>query len=98
MHETSVSTAFTNLLKVQSRLSSNDFVDRQLVGNFTMDGIRDMIRLTLKCMSFPGKERPNMNIVVLELERIHEKEMELTTVRGEGTAKITLGSELFASK
>ncbi|EOY06443.1 hypothetical protein QUC31_016275 [Theobroma cacao] len=83
---------------VQSRLSSNDFVDRQLVGNFTMDGIRDMIRLTLKCMSFPGKERPNMNIVVLELERIHEKEMELTTVRGEGTAKITLGSELFASK
>ncbi|XVF38669.1 hypothetical protein REPUB_Repub20aG0122400 [Reevesia pubescens] len=83
---------------VQSRLSSNDFVDLRLVGSFTMDGIKDLIKLTLKCMSFPGKGRPNMNMVVVELERIHEKEMGLTTVRGEGTAKITLGSELFASK
>ncbi|XWS53653.1 hypothetical protein CRYUN_Cryun10bG0019200 [Craigia yunnanensis] len=83
---------------VQSRLNSNDFVDRRLVGSFTMDGIKDLIRLTLKCMSFPGKGRPNINMVVVELERIHEKEMELTTVMGEGTAKITLGSELFASK
>ncbi|XP_022749028.1 probable serine/threonine-protein kinase PBL2 [Durio zibethinus] len=83
---------------VQSRLNSNEFVDRRLVGSFTMDGFRDLIRLTLKCMSFPGKRRPNMNKVVVELERIHEKEMELTTVMGEGSAKITLGSELFASK
>ncbi|XVF28365.1 hypothetical protein REPUB_Repub15cG0023400 [Reevesia pubescens] len=83
---------------VQSRLSSNDFVDRRLVGSFTTDGIRDLIRLTLKCMSFPGKGRMNMNMVVVELERIHEKERELTTVMGEGTEKITLGSELFASK
>ncbi|XVF66262.1 hypothetical protein PTKIN_Ptkin10aG0021000 [Pterospermum kingtungense] len=83
---------------VQSRLNSNDFVDRRLVGSFTMDGIKDLIRLTLKCMSFPGKGRPNMNMVVAELERIHEKERELTTVMGEGTAKITLGSELFALK
>ncbi|KAK8557467.1 hypothetical protein V6N13_013738 [Hibiscus sabdariffa] len=83
---------------VQSRLSSNDFVDHRLVGSFTMDGIRDLIKLTLKCMSFPGKRRPDMTIVSVELERIHEKEMEMTTVRGEGTAKITLGSELFASK
>lgn len=85
-------------MKVQSRLNSNDFVDGRLVGSFTMDGIRDLIRLTLKCMIFPGKGRPNMNMVVDELERIHEKEMELTTVMGEGTAKITLGSELFALK
>ncbi|XVF62633.1 hypothetical protein PTKIN_Ptkin09bG0024000 [Pterospermum kingtungense] len=83
---------------VQSSLSSNVFVDRRLVGSFTMDGIRDLIKLTLKCMSFPRKGRPNMNMVVVELERIHEKEMELTTVMGEGTAKIILGSELFASK
>ena len=39
-----------------------------------------------------------MDKVVLELEQIHEKEMALTTVMGEGTATITLGSELFASK
>ncbi|MBA0780311.1 hypothetical protein Gotri_004427 [Gossypium trilobum] len=83
---------------VQSRLSSNELVDYRLGGTFTMDGIRDLIKLTLKCMCFPGKWRLNMNMVVVELERIHEKEMELTTVRGEGTSKITLGSELFASK
>ncbi|TYI06950.1 hypothetical protein ES332_A10G193800v1 [Gossypium tomentosum] len=83
---------------VQSRLSSNELVDYRLGGTFTMDGIRDLIKLTLKCMCFPGKWRLNMNMVVVELERIHEKEMELTTVRGEGTSKIALGSELFASK
>ncbi|KAK8671110.1 hypothetical protein V6N13_037718 [Hibiscus sabdariffa] len=69
---------------VQSRLSYNEFVDRRLVGSFTMDGIKDLIKLTLKCMCFPGKRRLNMNMVLVELERIHEKEMELTTVRGEG--------------
>lgn len=63
-----------------------------------MDGIRDMIRLTLQCMRFPGKCRPKMEEVVVELEQIHEKEMALTTVMGEGTATIALGSELFASK
>ncbi|XP_022747050.1 proline-rich receptor-like protein kinase PERK3 [Durio zibethinus] len=83
---------------VRSRLSSNNFVDHRLAGSFTMEGIRDLIRLTLKCMTFPGKNRPKMEKVVHELEQIHEKEMALTTVMGEGTATITLGSELFASK
>ncbi|KAL5785280.1 hypothetical protein ACOSQ2_007672 [Xanthoceras sorbifolium] len=80
---------------VRTRLSSNDFVDRRLIGTFTTDGIRDLIRLTLQCMSFPGKKRPKMEMVMSELERIQEKEMELTFM-GEGTtATITLGSELF---
>ncbi|TYH04218.1 hypothetical protein ES288_A09G281300v1 [Gossypium darwinii] len=83
---------------VQSRLSCNDFVDHRLVGSFTMDGIKDMIKLALKCMSFPGERRPDMNTVSIELERIRENEMEMTTVKSEGTAKIALGSELFASK
>ncbi|XP_021295807.1 putative serine/threonine-protein kinase [Herrania umbratica] len=82
---------------VRSRLSSDNFVDHRLVGSFTMEGIRDMIRLTLQCMTFPAKCRPRMDKVVLLLEQIHEKEMALTTVMGEGTATITLGSELFAS-
>lgn len=82
---------------VRSRLSSNNFVDHRLVGSFTMEGIRDMIRLTLQCMTFPANCRPRMDKVVLVLEQIHEKEMALTTVMGEGTATITLGSELFAS-
>ncbi|XP_021905058.1 putative serine/threonine-protein kinase [Carica papaya] len=83
---------------VRSRLSSNTFVDHRLLGSFTAEGMRDLIRLMLKCMSFPGRSRPKTEMVVTELERIHEKEMELTTVMGEGTATITLGSELFMSK
>lgn len=80
---------------VRSRLSSNNFVDHRLAGTFTTEGMRDLIRLTLQCMSSPGKRRPKMEIVMTELERIHEKEMALTTFMGEGTATIALGSELF---
>ncbi|XVE69134.1 hypothetical protein DITRI_Ditri09bG0126400 [Diplodiscus trichospermus] len=83
---------------VRSQLSSNNFVDHRLVGSFTVEGIRDLIRLTLKCLRFPAKWRPKMDRIVPELEQIHEKEMALTTVMGEGTATITLGSELFASQ
>lgn len=86
---------FSCILKVRSRLSSNNFVDHRLAGTFTTEGMRDLIRLTLQCMSSPGKRRPKMEIVMTELERIHEKEMALTTFMGEGTAKIALGSELF---
>lgn len=82
---------------VESRLSLNDFVDRRLAGGFTTEGMRDLIRLTLNCMSFPGKRRPKMEMIVHELERIQEKEMAMTTVMGEGTSTITLGSDLFTS-
>ncbi|XP_050218525.1 probable serine/threonine-protein kinase PBL22 [Mercurialis annua] len=82
---------------VASRLNSNNFVDRRLMGNFTTDGIRDLIRLTLRCMSFPRIARPKMEMVVIELERLVEREMALTTVMGEGSAAIFLkGSELFS--
>ncbi|RXH72043.1 hypothetical protein DVH24_025544 [Malus domestica] len=80
---------------VESRLSSNNLVDRRLAGSFTAEGMRDLIRLTLQCMSFPAKRRPKMEMVVAELERIQEKEMAMTTVMGEGTDTITLGSVLF---
>ncbi|KAK9289244.1 hypothetical protein L1049_017719 [Liquidambar formosana] len=83
---------------VKTRLMSNDFVDRRLVGSFTMEGMRDLIRLTLRCMSFPGKRRPKMGMVVNELEQILEKERALTTVMGEGMATFTLGSELFTAR
>lgn len=84
-------------MKVESRLSLNDFVDRRLVGSFTGEGMRDLIRLTLQCVSFPGKRRPKMEMVVVELERIQEKEMAMTTVMGEGTTIFTLGSQLFTA-
>ncbi|XP_062108584.1 proline-rich receptor-like protein kinase PERK3 isoform X1 [Humulus lupulus] len=82
---------------VESRLSINNFVDHRLAGSFTLEAMRDLIKLTLHCMSFPGKRRPKMERVVAELERIQEKEMALTTVMGEGTTTtITLGSQLFS--
>ncbi|XP_038720319.1 probable serine/threonine-protein kinase PBL15 [Tripterygium wilfordii] len=80
---------------VRLQLTSNNFVDYRLHGSFTVNGIRDLIRLTIQCMSFLGRGRPVMEMVVQELERIHEKEMALTTVMGECTTTITLGSELF---
>ncbi|KAK6930122.1 Serine-threonine/tyrosine-protein kinase, catalytic domain [Dillenia turbinata] len=83
---------------VEMRLGSNDFADPRLVGNFTMEGMTDLIRLTLQCMSFPGKGRPKMEMVLVELDRILEKEMTLTTVMGEGTTIVTLGSQLFTQK
>lgn len=76
-------------------LSSKNLVDRRLSGSFTAEGMRDLIMLMLNCMRFPGKERPQMENVVLELDRIHEQEIRLTTVTGESTTTVTLGSQLF---
>jgi hypothetical protein len=45
----------------------------------------------------PGVPVPEMRLVAAELERILEKEMTLTTVMGDGTAIVTLGSQLFTS-
>ncbi|KAI3469420.1 hypothetical protein Pfo_026083 [Paulownia fortunei] len=82
---------------VEEHLSLNDLVDHRLVGSFTEEGMRDFIRLMLKCMSFPGTERPRMENVVLKLDQILEKEITRTTVMGEGTATVTLGSQLFTN-
>ncbi|KAF5738705.1 hypothetical protein HS088_TW13G01606 [Tripterygium wilfordii] len=86
--EVGISGTFT---EVRLQLTSNNFVDYRLHGSFTVNGIRDLIRLTIQCMSFLGRGRPVMEMVVQELERIHEKEMALTTVMGECTTTITLG-------
>ncbi|KAG5559935.1 hypothetical protein RHGRI_003282 [Rhododendron griersonianum] len=83
---------------VETHLSSNDFVDRRLVGSFTAEGMKDFIRLALQCMGFPGKRRPKMEMVVSELDRILEKEITLTTVMGEGSTDVALGSQLFTSE
>ncbi|KAI4311181.1 hypothetical protein MLD38_036096 [Melastoma candidum] len=88
-----------NLIEwAQSRQSLNELIDPRLSGTFTMEGLRDYIRLTILCLISPGTRRPKMDMVVFELERIQEKEMELTTVRGEGTSTITPGSELFKAQ
>ncbi|KAI4369576.1 hypothetical protein MLD38_018001 [Melastoma candidum] len=88
-----------NLIEwAQSRQSSNELIDPRLSGTFTMEGLRDYIRLTILCLITPGSRRPKMDMVVFELERIREKEMALTTVMGEGTSTITPGSELFKAQ
>ncbi|KAF5950938.1 hypothetical protein HYC85_012931 [Camellia sinensis] len=83
-----------NFMKVETHLSSNDFVDRRLVGSFTTEVMKDFIRLTLQCMSFPGERRPKMEMVVSELDRILDKEITLTTVMGEGSTTVTPGSTI----
>lgn len=83
---------------VETHLNSKDMMDHRLGGSFTTEGIKDFIRLTLRCMAPLGKGRPNMRMVVLELDRILEEEITRTTVRGEGSAQVTLGSQLFTAK
>lgn len=85
-------------MQVETRLSSNTFVDRRLVGSFTAEGMKDFIRLALQCMGFPGKRRPKMEMVVSELDRIRDKEITLTTVMGEGSTTVIPGSKLFSSE
>lgn len=51
----------------------------------------------IRCMSFPGRERPRMENVVPELDQILENEITRTTFMGEGTATVTLGSQLFTN-
>lgn len=66
-------------------------------GTFTSEGMRDLISLTLRCLTLPRTQRLRMDYVVMELERILEMEVALTTVMGEGSAVVTLGSQLFTS-
>lgn len=86
-----------HLVKVESHLSSNDLVDHRLATNFTPEGMKELIKLTLLCLNPSGRERPKMATVAKVLDRILETEMTLTTVMGDGTAIVTLGSQLFSA-
>lgn len=55
----------------------------------------ELMHLILQCVAYSSERRPVMSYVVSELERILEKEMNLTTVMGEGSPTVTLGSQLF---
>ncbi|XP_077229483.1 putative receptor-like protein kinase At2g23200 isoform X3 [Tasmannia lanceolata] len=72
-------------------------VDRRLGTSFTTEGMKEFIQLTAQCVNPSSERRPAMNYVVSELDRIREKEMSLTTVMGEGTPTVTLGSHLFTA-
>ncbi|KAL7144509.1 hypothetical protein ABFS83_07G016900 [Erythranthe nasuta] len=87
----------TTLQWVQEEISSNNLVDQRLTGSFTEEGMRDFIKIMIKCVSFPSGDRPRMEYVVSELDQILDCEITRTTVMGEGTATVTLGSQLFTN-
>ncbi|MCE0480582.1 hypothetical protein HAX54_037582 [Datura stramonium] len=74
-------------------------IDQRLGNSFTTEGMEEFMQLTVRCVDPSSERRPAMSYVVMELDRILEKEMSLTTIMGEGTPVVTLGSQLFrASK
>ncbi|XP_052139247.1 probable leucine-rich repeat receptor-like protein kinase At5g49770 [Oryza glaberrima] len=77
--------------------SNNEVTDPRLGGSFTSEGMKELVGLTWQCVSTSARRRPKMRLIAAELDRILEKEMSLTTVMGDGTAIVTLGSQLFTS-
>ncbi|KAJ0979745.1 hypothetical protein J5N97_015219 [Dioscorea zingiberensis] len=82
---------------VEAHMGINDLIDQRLAGSFTSEGMKRLIRLILQCLNLSGRRRPNMEFIAIELDQILETEMTLTTVMGDGTAIVTLGSQLFTS-
>ncbi|GMI67100.1 hypothetical protein like AT3G26700 [Hibiscus trionum] len=76
-----------------SNISS--IIDPRLGSRFTAEGMEEFIKLTVRCLEPSSERRPAMSHVVTELDRILDKEMSLTTVMGEGSPTVTLGSQLF---
>ncbi|KAI4350423.1 hypothetical protein L6164_004880 [Bauhinia variegata] len=73
----------------------SSIIDQILGSSFTAEGMEEFILLIIRCIDFSSERRPSMSYVVMELDRIYEKEMNLTTMMGEGTPTVTLGSQLF---
>ncbi|XP_058737648.1 putative serine/threonine-protein kinase isoform X1 [Vicia villosa] len=88
---------------VESVLSNQDsstmsaIIDQRMESRFTAEGMESYILLLIKCLDPSSERRPSMSYVEMELDRILEKEMNLTTMMGEGTPTVTLGSQLFKS-
>ncbi|XP_031255817.1 probable serine/threonine-protein kinase PBL28 isoform X2 [Pistacia vera] len=76
-----------------SNISS--IIDERLGNSFTTEGMEEFLQLIVRCLDPSSERRPSMSYVVMELDRTLEKEMSLTTVMGEGTPTVTLGSQLF---
>lgn len=73
----------------------SNIVDPRLGNRFTMEGMEEFVQLIVRCIDPSSELRPGMSYVVSELDRILEKEMNLTTGLGEETPTVTLGSQLF---
>ncbi|XP_078447069.1 protein kinase superfamily protein [Wolffia australiana] len=71
----------------------SDVVDARMGTRFTSEGMKEFLRLAIRCLG----PMPPMSIVAAELDRILERERSLTTIMGEVIPSVTLGSELFTS-
>lgn len=75
--------------------SISKIIDQRLGNRFTTEGMEEFAQLIIRCIDLSNERRMPMSYVVTELDRILEKEMNLTTGMGEGTPTVTLGSQLF---
>uniref|UniRef100_A0A9I9CKS3 non-specific serine/threonine protein kinase n=1 Tax=Cucumis melo TaxID=3656 RepID=A0A9I9CKS3_CUCME len=85
-------------IRIQNNQTKSDIAsitDPRLGKSFTEEGMAELMYLIRQCVEYSSERRPVMSYVVTELERILEKEMNLTTVMGEGSPTVTLGSQLF---
>lgn len=73
----------------------SSMIDQRLGNSFTTEGMEEYFHLIVRCVEVSSERRPAMSYIVTELDRILEKEMSLTTIMGEGTPVVTLGSQLF---
>jgi hypothetical protein len=88
---------FLSFSKLEAQFSSNELIDPRLGGGFTSEGMKEFVGLAFQCLNPSSRRRPKMRLVAAELDRILETEMSVTTVMGDGTSIITLGSQLFTS-
>lgn len=94
-----LSSSCLQLHNLQEAGSIATIIDNRLGNSFTREGMEEFMQLIVQCVNPSSERRPLMSYAVTELDRILEKEMSLTTIMGEGTPVVTLGSQLFmASK
>lgn len=86
-----------SVLSNQNNSTMNTIIDQRMEGRFTAEGMESYILLLIRCLDPSSERRPAMSYVEMELDRIIEKEMNLTTMMGERTPTVTLGSQLFKS-
>ncbi|KAF1877915.1 hypothetical protein Lal_00038225 [Lupinus albus] len=72
-----------------------NIIDQRLGSSFTFEGMVDFILLVVRCLYPLIYTRPTMSYVVMELDRILEKEINVTKIMDEGTLTVILGSQLF---
>ncbi|KAK3138961.1 hypothetical protein QOZ80_5AG0375780 [Eleusine coracana subsp. coracana] len=83
--------------RMEAHFSSDNLIDPRLGGSFTSESMKELVGLTFQCLNPSSRRRPKMRLVATELDRILETEMSMTTFMGDGTAIVTLGSQLFTS-